>query len=85
MIARRPRPRLPNGVEVKKRILVEGLALIRLLRGGNISVHDAEASIGIPRREFYRYLQALKLAGAPLTRERLTADRCIYRIGRGWP
>ena len=84
MIRRRPRPRLPNGVEVKKRILVEGLALIRLLRSGNVSCHDADAQLGIPRREFYRYLQALKLAGAPLRRERIAADRCVYRLPRGW-
>jgi len=69
---------------VKKRILVEGLALIRLLRGGNVSYHDADALLGIPRREFYRYLQALKLAGAPLRQERIANDRSVYRLPRGW-
>ena len=85
MIRRKPRPRLPNGVEVKKRILVEGLALIRLLRGGHISWQDAEAEIGIPRREFYRYLQALRLARAPLTQARIARDRSVYSLSRGWP
>jgi len=85
MIPRRPRPRLPNGVEVKKRILVEGLALIRLLRGGSVSVRDAEAMIGIPRREFYRYLQALRLARAPLEKARAAGNRMVYSLPRGWP
>lgn len=85
MIRRRPRPRLPNGVGIKKRILVEGLALIRLLRGGTISWQDAEADIGIPRREFYRYLQALRLARAPLTQERISHNRSVYSLPRGWP
>jgi hypothetical protein len=85
MIPRKPRPRLPNGVGVKKRILVEGLALIRLLRSGHISWHDAEADLGIPRREFYRYLHALRLARAPLQQERIANDRSCYSLPRGWP
>lgn len=85
MIRRRPRPKLPNGVEIKKRILVEGLALIRLLRAQPTSWHDAEAELGIPRREFYRYLAALRLAAAPLRHDRVSLDRATYRIAAGWP
>lgn len=84
MIRRRPRKRLPNGVAIKKRILVEGLALIRLLQVQRVSVHDAEAELGIPRREFYRYLQALELAGASLQRIPLARNRAAYRLPRGW-
>ena len=85
MMRRRSRSRLPNGVGIKKRILVEGLALIRLLRAQPTSRIDAEIELGIPCREFYRYLEALRLAAAPLRRERIGPDRVIYRIAAGWP
>lgn len=70
MIKRRTRPNLPAGVGIKKRILVEALILIRLLRQKPVTREQVERKTGIPRREFYRYLQALRLAKAPLTRIR---------------
>ena len=85
MIRRRPRPRLPNGVEVKKRILVEGLALIRLLRHRPCTRLEVEEQLGIPHREFYRYLAALRLASAPLRSERGRDNRVLWRIAQGWP
>lgn len=84
MIRRQSRPRLPNGVEVKKRILVEGLALIRLLRHRPCTRLQVEEQLGIPHREFYRYLAALRLAAAPLRREH-GPDGVLWRIAQGWP
>jgi|CXWL01.1.fsa_nt_gi hypothetical protein len=85
MIRRQPRKRLPSGVAVKKRILVEGLELIRFLRRCPRTQGAVEEKLGIPRREFYRYLHALRLAHAPLRRERRRDQTVRWLIARGWP
>lgn len=85
MIARQPRPRLPNGVGVKKRILTEGLELIWLLRRQPANWQDVEMIMGLPRREFYRYIEALKLAKAPINKTRDTRGRIAYRLPTSWP
>ncbi len=83
---RRPRrPVLPRGVSTKKRILVEGLALIRLLRHRPCTRREVEEQLGIPHRECYRYLEALRLAAAPLKRERQGEGVVTWRIAAGWP
>lgn len=77
---------MPLDIAIKKRLLVEGIALIQLLRRSPSSVWDVEEELGIPRREFYRYLQALKLAGAPLTSRRRRRDsRVLYSLPKWWP
>lgn len=86
MRRRRPRPRLPNGIEVKKCILAEGLELIWLLQRRPSSRAHVEQVLGIPHREFYRYLQALRLLKAPLTRDRNRETGGIeYSLPAWWP
>ena len=70
---RKPRPHF--GLINKKKLFVEGFVLLRRLAEGPLSRTEAESEIGIPYREWYRWLIVFKECGIPLAED--------YRPRRG--
>ena len=72
------RNRAISGVHVKKRLFIEGLGLLRAMARAPVSFDDAAIELGIPRREWYRWLRVFRELGIPLAegkRERRAGGR----------
>ena len=54
------------GLINKKRLLVEGFVLLRRLAQGPLSRDEAQSELGIPYREWYRWLQIFAECDIPL-------------------
>jgi hypothetical protein len=75
MKAKRP-GRIHQSSPAKKKLFIEGFALLRRLAEGPLSRDEAESELKIPYREWYRWLVVFKECGIPLAED--------YRPGRGW-
>jgi len=62
----RPRTRPHFGLTNKKKLFVEGFVLLRRLAQRSLSRDEAKAELGIPYREWYRWLEVFKDAEIPL-------------------
>ena len=78
--------RIHQRSQAKKRLFIEGFALLRHLAEGPLSRGDAESELRIPYREWYRWLRVFKDCGIPLAidyrRRRGTTDEKTIRL---WP
>lgn len=81
---KRKRPRAIAGVHVKKRLFVEGFRLLRAMALGPLSKEDAASNLGIPRREWYRWLTVFREVGIALAvgsrRRRAGPPEKTYRL-----
>jgi hypothetical protein len=83
----RTRPKRPHfGLTNKKRLFVEGFVMLRRLAHGPLSRDEAAAELGIPYREWYRWLEIFKLLDIPLAeayrkRKHLPPEKTL----RLWP
>jgi hypothetical protein len=62
----RPRTRPHFGLKNKKKLFVEGFVLLRRLAEGPLTREEAESELGIPYREWYRWLEVFRDANIPL-------------------
>jgi biotin operon repressor len=63
---------------VRKTLLVDSLRLIQALAVQPYCRASAARDLGIPRREWYRHLTALRLAGLPIVRQQEPGGRPPY-------
>jgi len=75
MRSKRP-GRIHQTSPAKKKLFIEGFALLRRLAEGPLSRDEAESELKIPYREWYRWLVVFKECAIPLAED--------YRTGRGW-
>jgi hypothetical protein len=69
----------------KKRLFIEGFALLRRLAEGPLSRHEAETELRIPYREWYRWLRVFKECGIPLAEHyRMRNGRVNEKTVRLW-
>jgi hypothetical protein len=81
---RRIRPHF--GLTNKKKLFVEGFVLLRRLAEGPLSRAEAESELGIPYREWYRWLEIFKEAGIPLAIDyRYRKGTANEKTVRLWP
>lgn len=74
------------GLINKKRLFVEGFVLLRRLAEGPLSRDEAESELGIPYREWYRWLQIFKVCDIPLAEDyRMHKHRTPEKTIRLWP
>ena len=74
------------GVKVKKKLLLKGFELLRRLAQGPLSRDDAERELGIPYRDWYRWLQIFAECEIPLAEDyRIRRGRAPERTLRLWP
>lgn len=66
MAMKKRAPQIHQTSAAKKKLFIEGFALLRRLAEGPLSRDDAESELGIPYREWYRWLRVFKECGIPL-------------------
>lgn len=78
--------RIHQSSPAKKKLFLEGFALLRRLAEGPMSRAEAESELSIPYREWYRWLRVFKDCGIPLAvdyrRRRGMIDEKTMRL---WP
>ena len=62
----RPKTRPHFGLTNKKKLFIEGFVLLRRLAQEPLSRDEAKIELGIPRREWYRWLEVFRDAEIPL-------------------
>jgi len=62
----RPKTRPHFGLTNKKKLFVEGFVLLRRLAHGPLARDEAKTELGIPYREWYRWLEVFRDAEIPL-------------------